>query len=114
MSASNSNSKNSTNDLNKMTDEIYNMISHQEVDSNNIMNLLIQSMQFTERYPKLEGKTKKEIVINAITQLVNKVDNPILTEFVKLILPAVIDAIIAGTKNLLELNEKYCKFTCCK
>jgi hypothetical protein len=106
------------NDANKITNDVYNMVKDKQITIVNVIEIVIEIMQFIEKYPDLDGVSKKTCVINVITLLVSKDDNETLTEFTQLLLPSIIDVIIAASNNLLQLNKTRCKsfksfFPCC-
>ena len=83
-----------------LVEKIKTLFGEGGVTESNIISATIALMQEVESYSKLDGTFKKQLVIKTIESLVD-IANPLIGGIVTVILPTVIDEIIA-----FDTNEK--------
>ena len=102
------------------SDKLYDTLTSMFVDTtitvDNIVRIVPKIMQIVERYPKLSGSGKKDLVIKVLTRYTKDViddedTEQTVTSFITLFLPSVIDTIIAVDKKELTVKLKKC-FSC--
>jgi hypothetical protein len=114
--------KNET-DISIIYDKLYKslekIMEKDTISPSNIVNIVINLMQFIEEYKMLDGNSKKQAIIDILTKFIednlkNIKEHELLLEFIKHILPYLIDVIISIDRKELEINVKeICKsFSC--
>ena|SRR3990167_7953193 len=101
--------------VNKLIDAIYDTINTGMITCENALGVCINLMKIVETIPNLRGAQKKELVILAITHVVNlgKGDLPVLgliPNFIELALN--LEKGVISIHNLAETTVK-CAFLCC-
>jgi hypothetical protein len=115
-------SKNET-DITIIYDKLYKslekIIEQETISPSNIINIVINLMQFIEQYKVLDGNSKKQAIIDILITFIENngssiIESELLLDFIKNILPYVIDVIISIDKKELEINVKECckTFSC--
>lgn len=110
----------------KIIDDIYNIfkdvIGTNGINVSNIAVVVVSLMQIVEKYGKLKGPQKKQIVLSVLNRTVdNFVTDADESEKLKLLLsisiPSLIDTFISMDKGEIVINvKKYSRklFSCCK
>lgn len=108
MSKINEISSNSQININELVHYLENFIGEGNITIINILNICVTAMQKVEKFNKLSGPDKKQIVLGAISQLIkNKGGDDNLTT----LLPSFIDTSISIEKGELNISidgEKCC------
>jgi len=82
------------------------------LDENNIIDYVVRIMTLVEQQKNLSGFEKKAVVIEVLTRLVddtNKLPSEskaALKSIIKIVVPGVIETIVAATKGLIAVNKK--------
>jgi len=82
------------------------------LDENNMIDYVVRIMTLVEQQKNLSGFEKKAVVIEVLTRLVddtNKLNSDAkvaLKSIIKIVVPGVIETIVAATKGLIAVNKK--------
>ena len=109
----------------KLIQPLYNkllsILNGKTINTYNIVSISINLMKFVELYPKLPGRQKKNIVLYVLNKFaidyLDGEDETVVTTFIDLILPSMIDSVISIDRKELTIGiTKNIKrlFTCCK
>ena len=86
-------------------------INVKKFKTTDLVKFAVLAMQVAEKYPKLTGDEKKDLVIRLATRLVAELpklsdeEKAALNLAIELTLPAAIDHIVYASKGQLSLNE---------
>lgn len=86
-------------------------INGDDFSSSDIIIFAVQGMQVVERYPQLTGPEKKQYVIRLAKRIVNdlakieEVDRAALLLAIDMLLPSMIDQVVAASRGQLDLNK---------
>jgi len=107
------------NEINETTKLIMSLVSklktsfdQYSLDENNIIDYVVRIMTLVEQQKNLSGFEKKAVVIEVLTRLVddtNKLPSEskaALKSIIKIVVPGVIETIVAATKGLIAVNKK--------
>ena len=103
-------------------EELKEILAGAKLNSSNIMVILVNLMQLVEKYPKLKGPQKKEVILATFNMLIddqndNVEDAANLKLLVQMTLPSVIDTIVSiDTKQVqikLKQASKFIFSLCC-
>lgn len=102
-------------------DEIDRMISKETINSGNIVNILIYTMQTVELLKNIKGNQKKDLVMKIINKIIDKnvldeLEQKNLKFLAEMTLPSLIDTFISiDKKKLIIKSKKMFKnvFKCC-
>ena len=91
-------------------DQIKERIVLKDIKASNAMLLLTFTMAAVEKQKQLSGPEKKEVVVSLVGRLVGEIPGDIedklaLQAAVELILPPLIDTLVAATRGKLDLNK---------
>lgn len=81
-----------------------------EVSFGNVLTICLSLMQLVERYPKLKGSEKKDLVIRAIQQIISKKGG---SDGVMAMVPVFIDKAVAINNGEIRLDVSKNLFSCC-
>lgn len=81
-----------------------------EVSFDNILTICLNLMQIVQRYPKLKGSEKKDLVIRAIQSIISKKGG---NETVLALVPVFIDKAVAINNGEIRLDVPKNLFSCC-
>jgi len=96
----------------KYVDGLYDSLSNSasHVTKENITMIVINLMQFVEKYPDLSGNNKKNLVIHVVKNFIkdktDKEEEEVLLTFVDIFLPAVIDTLVSIDKKEMVIKIK--------
>ena len=107
------------NEINETTKLIMSLVSklktsfdQYSLDENNMIDYVVRIMTLVEQQKNLSGFEKKAVVIEVLTRLVddtNKLSSEskaALKSIIKIVVPGVIETIVAATKGLISVNKK--------
>ena len=107
-----------------LADKLYNslalLVGDTEITSTNVVLIATNLMQTVEKYPKLSGEQKKNLLLHVLKKYVkdkldgSDEDNVLM--FIDMFLPSVIDTIIQVDKKALVVSIKTglkALFSCC-
>lgn len=107
------------NEINETTKLIMSLVSklktsfdQYSLNENNIIDYAVRIMSLVEQHKNLSGFEKKAVVIEVLTRLVddtNKLNvesKTALKSIIKIVVPGVIETIVAATKGLIDVNKK--------
>lgn len=107
------------NEINETTKLIMSLVSklkasfdQYSLDENNMIDYVVRIMTLVEQQKNLSGFEKKAVVIEVLTRLVddtNKLPSEskaALKSIIKIVVPGVIETIVAATKGLIAVNKK--------
>lgn len=106
----------------KYVDGLYNTLTknNSPLTKENITIIVINLMQFVEKYPDLTGDQKKQLVIHVIKKFIkdttSKEEEEVLLTFVDIFLPSVIDTLVSVDKKkiVIKLKKTFSScFPCC-
>ena len=91
-------------------DQIKDRIVLKDVKPSNVMIMLTCVMTAVEKQKKLSGPEKKEVVVHLVRRLVGEIpgddeDKQALQAAVELLLPPLIDTLVAASRGKLDLNK---------
>jgi hypothetical protein len=81
-----------------------------EVTFGNVLTICLSLMQLVERYPKLKGSEKKDLVIRGIQHIISKKGG---NDSVMALVPVFIDKAVAINNGEISLNVPKNLFSCC-
>lgn len=98
-------------------DKIKSQIEGRTFKASDLIHFATIAMQIVETYPSLSGPAKKDLVVRLAVRLVEDFvpdeQKQALLDAINLLLPAVIDQIVAATKGQLGINiENFFKTRC--
>ena len=107
------------NDVNQTSSLILSLVSKLKasfdqytIDENNIIDYVVRIMTLTEQQKSLSGFEKKAVVVEVLTRLVDtssSLTNETKTSLkliIKVVVPSVIETIVAASKGLVAVNKK--------
>jgi len=107
------------NEINETTKLIMSLVSklkmsfdQYSLDENNIIDYVVRIMSLVEQQKNLSGFEKKAVVIEVLIRLVDDTNklNPesktALKNIIKIVVPGVVETIVAATKGLIAVNKK--------
>lgn len=107
------------NEINETTKLIMSLVSklkmsfdQYSLDENNIIDYVVRIMSLVEQQKNLSGFEKKAVVIEVLIRLVddtNKLNvesKTALKNIIKIVVPGVVETIVAATKGLIAVNKK--------
>jgi len=112
----------STTATEKLYEELKEILVGAKLNASNLTVILVNLMKIVERYPKLTGSQKKEVILDAINMLIddqndNVEDTEILKLLVKMTLPNLIDTLVSIDRKQLTIKLKrltgYIFSSCC-
>jgi len=86
-------------------------IDKKKISADDVVIFAVQGMQVVERYPQLSGPEKKQLVIDLSKQIVSDLKmideskRDTINFAIDMVLPTVIDQIIAATRGELDINK---------
>ena len=107
------------NEINETTKLIMSLVSklktsfdQYSLDENNIIDYVVRIMTLVEQQKNLSGFEKKAVVIEVLTRLVddtnklNSESKSALKSIIKIVVPGLIETIVAASKGLIAVNKK--------
>jgi hypothetical protein len=107
------------NEINETTRLIMSLVSklktsfdQYSLDENNMIDYVVRIMTLVDQQKNLSGFEKKAVVIEVLTRLVddtnklNSESKAALKSIIKIVVPGVIETIVAATKGLIAVNKK--------
>ncbi len=107
------------NEINETTKLIMSLVSklkasfdQYSLDENNMIDYVVRIMTLVEQQKNLSGFEKKAVVIEVLTRLVddtnklNSESKAALKSIIKIVVPGVIETIVAASKGLIAVNKK--------
>jgi hypothetical protein len=107
------------NEINETTRLIMSLVSklktsfdQYSLDENNMIDYVVRIMTLVDQQKNLSGFEKKAVVIEVLTRLVddtnklNSESKTALKSIIKIVVPGVIETIVAATKGLIAVNKK--------
>jgi hypothetical protein len=107
------------NEINETTKLIMSLVSklkmsfdQYSLDENNIIDYVVRIMSLVEQQKNLSGFEKKAVVIEVLIRLVddtnklNAESKTALKNIIKIVVPGVVETIVAATKGLIAVNKK--------
>jgi hypothetical protein len=91
-------------------EEVKRHITIKDVKPSNIMIMLTRAMSVVDRVKGLSGPEKKEVVVHLVRRLLDEIpgdseEKGLLRAAVELILPPLIDTLVAASRGKLDLNS---------
>lgn len=106
----------------KYIDSLYNTLTknNSPLTKENITTIVLNLMQFVEKYPDLTGKQKKQLVIHVIKKFIkdttDKEEEEVLLAFADIFLPTIVDTLVSVDKKeiVIKLKKTFSScFPCC-
>lgn len=97
--------------VNDAVDFLYDQVKSKfrDLNSDSVVSLITHVMVLAEARGNLTGSEKKELVVLLVTRLVDEIEDSstrtALQAAVKLLLPTMIDSIIAVSQGVFDLNK---------
>ena len=105
------------NQINSLYDSLKDIVNGSDITTDSIVDITINLMQIVEKYPKIKGFQKKSLVLHVLKKFINEhldgKNSELILSFVNIILPSIIDSIIAvdGKKIVIHARSLF-KFCC--
>ena len=101
----------STTAVENLYKQLKEILSGAKLNSSNIMPILVNLMQIIEKYPKLKGSQKKQVILATFNMLIddqndNVEDAANLKLLVQMTLPSVIDTIVSIDTKQVQIKVK--------
>ena len=92
-------------------EEVKRLLQGGKLTPTNVVMIMIDLMQIVDKYTTLKGSQKKQVLLSAITMLIddqndNVEDASDLKQLVKMTLPSVIDVVVSIDKKQLKIKAK--------
>lgn len=81
-----------------------------EVTFGNVLSICLSLMQLVERYPKMKGSEKKDLVIRGVRHIISKNGG---NEVIMGVIPVFIDKAVSINNGEISLNVPKNFFSCC-
>lgn len=105
-----------------VADKIFERVRHtfgEQISPENVMMLVLDTMEASEQVKNIPGPKRKKIAIGVMHRLLDEIpdhteNRHVVVGAMKLLLPGMIDAIIAAAKGQVDLGRKVKRvFGCC-
>jgi hypothetical protein len=98
---------------------VYKTIKKKSVDSGDIIRIVASAMVVVQKYPELDGATKKQLVIDVLSKivddsgLVKDEDKEACHLLIQVTVPVVIDTIVSAYNHEIDLKKVKSCFAKC-
>mgnify|MGYP004001036451 CR=1 FL=1 len=101
----------STTAVENLYEALKEILAGAKLNSSNIVTILVNLMQIVDKYPKLKGPQKKQVILAAFNMLIddqndNVEDAANLKLLVQMTLPSVIDTIVSIDTKQVQIKLK--------
>ena len=93
----------------KVYQDLKQIVGDKKLNTTNIVSITINLMQIVEKYPKLDGQNKKNIVIYVLKEFTKDYITDTDTQcslllFIETFLPSIIDSLVSVDKKEITIN----------